>query len=96
VRRSGDRTLREKSSTFFYDERAQSAAGEREALERYIAARKLPPHFSNARSIRDALDRARLRHANRIVRSAGGTKITADDLMTIGAPDLLASRVFGQ
>lgn len=72
-----------------------SASG-REALERYIAARKLLPHFSNARSIRNALDRARLRQANRIVRSAGGAKITADDLMTIEAPDLLASRVFGQ
>ncbi len=72
-----------------------SARG-REALERYIAARKLLPHFSNARSIRNALDRARLRQANRIVRSAGQVKITADDLMTIEAPDLLASRVFGQ
>jgi len=72
-----------------------SASG-REALERYIAARKLLPHFSNARSIRNALDRARLRQANRIVRSAGGAKITSDDLMTIEAPDLLASRVFGQ
>jgi probable Rubsico expression protein CbbX len=72
-----------------------SASG-REALERYIVARKHLPHFSNARSIRNALDRARLRQANRIVQSAGGAAITADDLMTIEAPDLLASRVFGQ
>ena len=72
-----------------------SASG-REALQRYINARKLLPHFSNARSIRNALDRARLRQANRIVRSTGGAKITANDLMTIEAPDLLASRVFGQ
>jgi probable Rubsico expression protein CbbX len=72
-----------------------SASG-RAAMERYIAARKLLPHFSNARSIRNALDRARLRQANRIVNSAGGANITADDLMTIEAPDLLASRVFGQ
>ena len=68
----------------------------REALARYINARKLQPHFSNARSIRNALDRARMRQANRIVRSAAGLKITAEDLMTIDAPDLLASRVFGQ
>jgi probable Rubsico expression protein CbbX len=68
----------------------------REALEQYIAARKLQPHFSNARSIRNALDRARLRQANRIVRSAGNARVTADDLMTIHAPDLLASRVFGK
>jgi len=68
----------------------------REALARYINARKLQPHFSNARSIRNALDRARLRQANRIVRSAADRKITAESLMTIDAPDLLASRVFGQ
>jgi probable Rubsico expression protein CbbX len=68
----------------------------RDALTRYIVARKKQPHFSNARSIRNALDRARLRQANRIVRSAANSKITANDLMTIEAPDLLASRVFGQ
>jgi probable Rubsico expression protein CbbX len=68
----------------------------REALARYITARKQRPHFSNARSIRNALDRARLRQANRIVRSAADHKITAENLMTIDAPDLLASRVFGQ
>ena len=68
----------------------------REALARYINARKLQPHFSNARSIRNALDRARMRQANRIVRSAADLKITVEDLMTIDAPDLLASRVFGQ
>ena len=68
----------------------------REALARYITARKQQPHFSNARSIRNALDRARMRQANRIVRSASGLKITTEDLMTIDAPDLLASRVFGQ
>jgi hypothetical protein len=72
-----------------------SPAG-REALARYIAARKQQPHFSNARSIRNALDRARLRQANRIVQGAAGVKITADDLMTIDAPDILASRVFGK
>ena len=68
----------------------------REALARYINARKLQPHFSNARSIRNALDRARMRQANRIVRSAADLKITVENLMTIDAPDLLASRVFGQ
>ncbi len=68
----------------------------REALARYITARRQQPHFSNARSIRNAVDRARLRQANRILRSAGNVKVTADDLMTIGAPDLLASRVFAK
>ncbi len=68
----------------------------REALARYITARKQQRHFSNARSIRNALDRARLRQANRIVRSAADLKITSETLITIDAPDLLASRVFGQ
>ncbi|MGC2736499.1 MAG: AAA family ATPase, partial [Candidatus Acidiferrales bacterium] len=68
----------------------------REALARYIEARKQQPHFSNARSIRNALDRARLRQANRIVHGAANSKVTAEDLMTIDAPDLLASRVFGK
>ncbi len=68
----------------------------REALGRYIVARKQQPHFSNARSIRNALDRARLRQANRIVHGAANSKVTAEDLMTIDAPDLLASRVFGK
>jgi len=68
----------------------------REAMTRYIVARREQPHFSNARSVRNALDRARLRQANRIVRNAGERKITAEDLMTIEAPDILASRVFQQ
>ena len=72
-----------------------SPAG-REAMANYIVARKKQPHFANARSIRNALDRARLRQANRLVRGAATGKITANDLTTIDAPDLLASRVFGQ
>ena len=68
----------------------------REALTRYIVARKEQPHFGNARSIRNALDRARLRQANRLVRSAGQCTITGKELITIEAADLLASRVFGK
>jgi hypothetical protein len=62
------------------------------AFESYIAARRQQPHFSNARSIRNALDRARLRHANRYFEQSG--PVSLDDLMTIDAPDVLASRVF--
>jgi probable Rubsico expression protein CbbX len=67
-----------------------SPAGQ-EALKAYIAARKRQPLFANARSIRNALDRARLRQANR--HFAAGREVTADELMTIDAPDILASRV---
>ncbi|MEK7292165.1 MAG: CbbX protein [Actinomycetota bacterium] len=61
------------------------------ALGDYIALRRQQPHFANARSIRNALDRARLRQANRHV-SAGIVKI--DDLSVIDGDDIRASRVF--
>ena len=57
----------------------------------YIARRMGRPHFANARSIRNTLDRARLRQANRLF--AAGT-LTRRDLMTIESQDMLASRVF--
>jgi probable Rubsico expression protein CbbX len=62
------------------------------AFESYIAARRKQPLFSNARSIRNALDRARLRHANRYFEHDGPVLI--DDLMTIDAVDVMGSRVF--
>jgi len=70
-----------------------------EAMRDYIAHRIRRPHFANARSIRNALDRARLRQASRLFREAqegsegGGPEREA--LMTIGAADIRASRVFG-
>jgi hypothetical protein len=63
-----------------------------EAFREYIAARRKQPHFANARSIRNALDRMRLRQANRYFEQPG--LVTLDDLMTIGGPDIRASRVF--
>ncbi|MDR6950783.1 putative Rubsico expression protein CbbX [Ancylobacter sp. 3268] len=63
-----------------------------EAFARYIELRSLQPHFANGRSVRNALDRARLRQANRLF--AAGRPVTADDLVTIEAEDILASRVF--
>jgi probable Rubsico expression protein CbbX len=65
----------------------------REAFVRYVALRKAQPLFSNARSIRNALDRIRLRQANRLV-SKLDRVLTSDDLMAIEAADVLASRVF--
>jgi probable Rubsico expression protein CbbX len=63
----------------------------RDALVAYIAARKSQPHFANARSIRNALDRARLRQANRVFAQEGAVPVEA--LSLIDAPDILASRV---
>jgi len=65
----------------------------RDAFVRYIAARKAQPLFSNARSIRNALDRIRLRQANRLV-SRLDRVLTSDEVMSIEAVDVLASRVF--
>src|SRR5262245_52829972 len=65
----------------------------RDAFVRYIATRKTQPLFSNARSIRNALDRIRLRQANRLV-STLDRILTSNDVMSIEAGDVLASRVF--
>jgi probable Rubsico expression protein CbbX len=63
------------------------------ALHDYIPLRMRQPHFANARSIRNALDRARLRQANRLF-AEKGRQLTRDELMTIEGEDLRASRVF--
>ncbi len=59
----------------------------------YIRRRMRRPRFANARSIRNALDRARLRQANRLFDRAGEA-LTRRDLVTIEAEDIRASRVF--
>ncbi|MDH6234407.1 putative Rubsico expression protein CbbX [Mesorhizobium soli] len=64
------------------------------ALTQYIARRREQPHFANARSIRNALDRARLRQANRLFETSKGP-LDANALSTISAEDITASRVFG-
>src|SRR4051812_33831580 len=66
-----------------------------DAFKRYIGLRKARPLFSNARSIRNALDRIRLRQANRLV-SSMGRPVTIDDVRSIEASDVLSSRVFGE
>ena len=63
------------------------------ALREYIPLRMQQPHFANARSIRNALDRARLRQANRLF-GEKGRQLDRDALMTIEGEDLRASRIF--
>ena len=54
-------------------------------------ARRVPqPRFANARSVRNAWERARLREANRLV--SDGKLVTRDDLMRIEADDIYRSR----
>lgn len=70
------------------------------ALRDYIALRVARPHFANARSIRNALDRARLRQAGRLFETAlaAGTEaeLSAEQLTTISAADIRASRLFAE
>ncbi|WP_149588678.1 CbbX protein [Tabrizicola flagellatus] len=70
----------------------QLSPGARAAMAEYIAARRAQPHFANARSIRNALDRARLRAANRLFSADGA--VTVEALSTIEEGDIRASRVF--
>nr|YP_010199161.1 Rubisco expression protein [Crassiphycus usneoides]UAD88610.1 Rubisco expression protein [Crassiphycus usneoides] len=64
-------------------------------LLEYAGRRMKQPHFANARSIRNAIDRARMRQANRIFIS-GDKILTKSDLVTIKAEDILKSRLFNQ
>jgi probable Rubsico expression protein CbbX len=66
--------------------------GAEEVFHNYVERRRTQPQFANARSIRNALDRARLRAANRLVERGGN--VTREQLMEISAEDILRSRVF--
>jgi probable Rubsico expression protein CbbX len=69
---------------------------EAEAVFReYIERRRQQPHFANGRSMRNALDRARLRQASRLFAERGAS-LSKEDLVTIEAADIRASRVFSE
>ena len=78
------------------DYRLDDGAGE--AMRDYIERRLERPHFANARSIRNALDRARLRQAGRLFKDSLNKTQQQDcgreALMQISADDIRASRVF--
>jgi probable Rubsico expression protein CbbX len=67
--------------------------GARAAFEQYLARRMQQPHFANARSVRNALERARLRAASRLF-AERDRALTETDLTTLAPEDILASRVF--
>jgi probable Rubsico expression protein CbbX len=64
----------------------------REALREYITLRRQQGNFANGRSMRNAFDRARLRQAMRLMQVEGA--VNANDLVTLEAADIRASRVF--
>jgi probable Rubsico expression protein CbbX len=65
----------------------------RDAFREYIMRRVERPRFAYGRSIRNAIDRARMRQAGRLYENRDN--LTKQDLMTIKADDILASSVFG-
>jgi len=71
-----------------------SAEGEK-AFAAYIPLRMKMDHFANARSIRNALDRSRLRQANRLFNTKA-RNLTRQDLITLEAEDITLSRVFDE
>jgi len=81
----GDRMLQSLNYRF--------GAGAREVFDEYLGLRLKQPHFANARSVRNALDRARLRQASRLFADRDRA-LTRDDLTTIEPEDIRASRVF--
>jgi probable Rubsico expression protein CbbX len=68
-------------------------AGARASFAEYLERRIHQPHFANARSVRNALDRARLRQASRLFGERERV-LSAEDLTTIDSADIRASRVF--
>lgn len=69
--------------------------GAREVFDDYLQRRLQQPHFANARSVRNALERARLRQASRLFADRDRV-LTRDDLTTIEVADIRASRLFQQ
>ncbi len=83
--RIADKLLERQNYRFAPDARA--------AFQEYLEHRVHQPHFANARSVRNALDRARLRQASRLFADRERA-LTAEELTTIEAGDIRASRVF--
>jgi len=69
--------------------------GAMQAFQEYLALRIRQPRFAHARSVRNAIERARLRHANRVYEAArAGQALSVQDLVRIEEQDIRASRVF--
>jgi hypothetical protein len=74
-------------SRYYLSEEAKAAFRE------YLTHRMELPRFAYARSVRNELERSRLRHAHRLATDLG-RRCTRDDLMRIEPPDIGSSQVF--
>ena len=77
------------------DENYELSPEARETFREYLARRKQQRRFANARSVRNALERARLRHASRLLDNTDGP-LGKTDLMRLESVDFRASRVFDE
>jgi probable Rubsico expression protein CbbX len=64
----------------------------RQTFDEYLKLRMAQPQFANGRSVRNAIDRIRLRQANRLL--GLGRPLSREELMTIEPEDIRKSRVF--
>ena len=85
--------LLEISKLMLEEQQYQLTSDAEVALEQYIEKRRQKPLFANARSVKNALDRARMRQANRIFDSRGQV-LTKKELVNLEAEDILQSTVF--
>ena len=81
------------SKLMLQDQQYQLTPDAEIAFKQYLTKRKEQPLFANARSVKNALDRARMRQANRIFDSRGQI-LTKKDLVNLEAQDILQSTVF--
>ena len=81
------------SKLMLEDQQYQLTPDAEVAFREYIERRRQKPLFANARSIKNALDRARMRQANRIFDSRGQV-LTKKELVNLEAQDILQSTVF--
>lgn len=79
--------------TMLEEQQYQFTPDAEKAFLEYIEKRKQQPLFANARSIRNALDRARMRQASRHFEDRGKV-LTKADLVTITTEDIKQSRIF--
>jgi probable Rubsico expression protein CbbX len=68
-----------------------------QAFRKYIVRRMKRPRFAHARSVRNGIERARLRHANRVYETVRtGAEPSVEMLRRIEAEDILKSSVFDE
>ena len=81
------------STIMLEDQQYQLTSQAEMAFAEYIERRKQKPLFANARSIKNALDRARMRQASRIFDNRN-QDLTKGELVYLEAEDILQSTVF--